>query len=151
MISINEEGDYEVALDYRLRKDRGGFLGLSSLLKNYKISFKFSVRNGNCMLFPMDVATNSELKNEFVAENGFYLDLARSRYLNINVKYITLTEGASGLVEDIRFNRPARDGETYTKEGIYILTAMNEYTGEQTTKKIYVGTDPKLIAYVTEK
>lgn len=31
VISINEEGDYEVALDYRLRKDRGGFLGLSSL------------------------------------------------------------------------------------------------------------------------
>ena len=27
-----------------------------------------------------------------------------------------------GLTEDVRFNRPARDGDQYTDEGIYTIT-----------------------------
>ena len=122
-----EEGDYEVALDYSIDKE------------HYRIAFNYSIRNSNCMVYPFDVVTKSEMVNSSYTENGFYLDLARSRYLDINVKRVVMANG----VEDIRFNRSARDGEQYTDEGIYIITVKNKVTGEQTEKRIYVGADYK--------
>lgn len=151
VITLNEEGDYEVALDYEIEKI-SYVLGLKikrSSLTNYRLFFKFSVRNGNCMVFPFDVVTGAELRNTAVTENGFKLDLAYSRYLSINVQLTTLTEGAAGIVEDVRFNRPARDGEQYTQEGIYTISVANRYTGEQTVKQIYVGNDERLMEYVS--
>ena len=56
-------------------------------------------------------------------------------------------EGADGLTEDTRFNTTAKDGDRYTDEGIYTITAKNQYTGIETTKKIYVGTNRILAAY----
>ena len=152
VISLNEEGDYEVALDYEIKKDSRilGTAATSSSFTNYRIHFTFSVRNGNCMVFPFDLASGEELKNTAIAPNGFRLDLARSRFLAINVKLSTLTQGAAGLVEDVRFNRPARDGEEYTREGIYTITAANEFTGQETVKTLYVGSDDRLIDYVTQ-
>ncbi len=152
VISLNEEGDYEVALDYEIKKDSRilGTAATTSSFTNYRIHFTFSVRNGNCMVFPFDLTTGEELKNTAVAPNGFKLDLAYSRYLTINVKRSTLTEGTAGTVEDIRFNRPARDGEEYKQEGIYTITVQNEYTGQETIKTLYVGNDQKLIDYVTQ-
>ena len=152
VVSLNEEGDYEVALDYEIKKDSRilGTAATTSSVTNYRIEFSFSVRNGNCMVFPFDPVTGEELKNTAIAPNGFRLDLAYSRYLSINVKLSTLTEGAAGTVEDIRFNRPARDGEDYRQEGIYTITVQNEYTGQETTKTLYVGSDQKLIDYVTQ-
>lgn len=93
-----EEGNYEVQLDYEVRNDprRVGPLSLVPEYANYKIDFYFEVRNGNCMVFPFDLATRSELTNEAYAPNGFYLDLAKSRYLDINVKKEMLAEGANG-------------------------------------------------------
>ena len=111
---------------------------------NYRISFSFSVRNGNCMVFPFDAETHSELSNESYAPNGFYLDLARSRYLDVYVKREVMAPGADGLVEDVRFNGPARDGDMYTEDGVYTVTVSNEYTGQSTEKVIYVGDDPVL-------
>lgn len=58
-------------------------------------------------------------------------------------------EGAEGLTEDVRFNKPAKDGEQYTDEGIYTITVSNVYTNQTTTKVIYVGTDDVLKARVT--
>lgn len=139
-----EEGDYEVALDYQISEDR-----LFGKPSHYRIFFKFSIRNGNCMVYPFDVASGSELTNSSMTENGFRLDLAKSRYLKINLKREMLTESADGLVEDIRFNGPARDGAEYTDEGIYTITVTNEYTGQFTVKKIYVGTNNVLKAYMT--
>ena len=124
-VELFEEGDYEVALDYSISGN------------HYRIAFEYSIRNSNCMVFPFDVMTKSELGNSSYTENGFYLDLARSRYLDINVKRVIMNNGA----EDIRFNRSARDGEEYTDEGIYIITVKNKVTGEQTEKRIYVGAD----------
>ena len=65
------------------------------------------------MVYPFDTATMSELTNSSITENGFYLDLAKSRYLETNVKKEVLTQGADGLTEDTRFNRPAKNGEKY--------------------------------------
>ncbi len=152
VISLNEEGDYEVALDYEIKKDSRilGTAATTSSYTDYKINFTFLVRNGNCMVFPFDLATGEELKNTALAPNGFKLDLAYSRFLTINVKLSTLTEGIAGTVEDIRFNRPAKDGEEYKQEGIYTITVQNEYTGQETTKTLYVGSDQQLIDYVTQ-
>lgn len=145
-IELFEEGDYEVSLDYEIKDDprRVGPVSIVPSYSNYKISFKFAVRNGNCMLFPFDLKTQSELANESYAPEGFYLDLARSRYLSINVKKEVMAPGANGLVEDTRFNGPARDGDQYIEDGIYTITAKNDYTGQETVKKIYVGDDPVL-------
>ncbi len=150
-VELFEEGDYEVALDYEIKSNPNSILGVDILpsYSNYRIFFKFSVRNGNCMVYPFDVKTKSELNNTSVTSDGFYLDLAKSRYLDINIKKEILKDGAEGLTEDTRFNKPAKDGDQYTEEGIYTITAINKYTNQQTVKKIYVGTDNLLKAYVT--
>lgn len=139
-----EEGDYEVALDYEVTQDE-----LIDKKGHYRIFFTFSVRNGNCMVNPFDTLTGSELTNSSMTENGFRLDLAKSRYLNVNIKREVLKDSADGLVEDTRFNGPARDGAEYTEEGIYTITVSNDYTNQFTVKKIYVGTNSVLRAYMT--
>lgn len=143
-VQLFEEGDYEVALDYQVTSDE-----LIDKVGHYRIFFKFSVRNGNCMVYPFDVGTGSELTNSSMTENGFRLDLAKSRYLKINIKREVLKDSADGLVEDTRFNGAAKDGAEYTDEGIYTITVSNEYTGQLTTKKIYVGTNNILRAHIT--
>ncbi len=150
-VELFEEGDYEIALNYEIQANpiAGIRQDLLKTYTNYRIFARFSVRNGNCMVFPFDTETGGELTNASVTENGFYLDLARSRYLGILVKKEMLSESADGLVEDTRFNRPARDGERYTDEGIYTITVTNRYTGQQTEKKIYVGSNHLLKAHVT--
>ena len=144
-IDVYEEGDYEVSLNYEVIND--GFLFFDKY-NDYKIMFKFSIRNGNSMVFPFDVVTREELKNTSITENGFYLDLANSKYLNVNIKKEVLKEGAEGLIEDTRYNRPAKDKEEFTEEGIYTITVENVYTNEKTIKKIYVGKDKILKAHV---
>ena len=147
-VQLCEEGDYEVALDYEIKKT-SKFLGASIPdYTNYRIFFRFSVRNSNCMVYPFDVTTKTELTNTSITENGFYLDLARTRYLDVNVKKIVMVEGPNGITEDVRFNRSAKDGDMYTEEGIYVITAKNKETNEQTEKRIYVGTDSVMKAHV---
>ena len=141
-VQLFEEGDYEVALDYEVTKSQ-----LIPQTHHYRIFFKFSVRNANCMVYPFDIVTGAELTNSSVTENGFSLDLAKSRYLNLYIKKEVWMEGADGLTEDTRFNTTAKDGDRYTDEGIYTITAKNQYTGIETTKKIYVGTNRILTAY----
>lgn len=141
-VQLFEEGDYEVALDYEVTRNQ-----LVPQTHHYRIFFKFAVRNANCMVYPFDVSTGAELTNSSVTENGFRLDLARSRYLNLYIKKEVWMEGADGLTEDTRFNTTAKDGDRYTDEGIYTITAKNQYTGIETTKKIYVGTNRVLAAY----
>ena len=143
-VQLFEEGDYEVALDYQITSDE-----FIDKISHYRIFFRFSVRNGNCMVYPFDIKTGSELTNSSMTENGFRLDLAKSRYLKINLKREVLKDSADGLVEDTRFNGPAKDGAEYTDEGIYTITVSNTHTGQFTVKKIYVGTNKILKAYIT--
>ena len=150
-IEFCEEGDYEVALDYEIVVEDSLVVIPTPKYYNYRMSFKFSVRNGNCMVYLMDSKTKSEIQNTSIIENGFYLDLARSRYLDINIKRKTLVNGSDELTEDVRFNGPAEEGKVYDKEGIYEITVKNKYTGESTEKKVYVGKDKILKAYVQNK
>ena len=148
-----EEGDYEVALDYRVAKEKNGplFINPKDKYQDYRIFFKFSIRNGNCMSFIRDVTTGNELTNENVTKDGFIVDMANSKYLQVNIKKEVLSEGKKGLVEDTRFNKPVSDGEKFTDEGVYTLTTKNVYTEETTVKKIYVGSNKVMIAYVNSQ
>lgn len=150
-VELFEEGDYEVALDYEIKNDPRNIYGLSVFpsYTNYRISFSFSVRNGNCMVYPFDTSTKEELRNNSFTENGFYLDLAKSRYLYIDIKKQVLNESGNDVVEDVRFNKPAKDGDSYNEEGIYIITVKNRYTDQVTEKRIYVGKNDLLRAYAT--
>ena len=99
--------------------------------------------------FPFDIADGAELTNSSMTENGFRLDLAKSRYLKIYISREILTESADGLVADTRFNGAAKDGAEYTEEGIYTITVNNVYTGQCTTKRIYVGSNKVMRAHMT--
>lgn len=143
-VQLFEEGDYEAALDYEITQDK-----LLDQKSHYRIAFSFAVRNGNCMVYPFDVVTNEELTNSSMTENGFRLDMAKSRYLDIAVKKEVMTDSADGLTEDTRVNQVSRDGAEFVSEGIYTITVSNKYTGQITTKKIYVGNNSILRAYMT--
>ena len=151
VVELCEEGDYEVALDYELKLEHYGTDWNTKVsiptYTNYRIFFTFKIRNGNCMVFPFDTKTGSELTNEAFTSDGFYLDLANSRYLEINVKRTVYAEKEGGYTEDVRFNRPAADGTQYTDEGVYTITVKNLFTEQTTTKVIYVGSDPVMKAY----
>ena len=139
-VKLFEEGDYEVALDYEIKKAEKQIFNIEiPKYSNYRLFFKFSVRNGNCMVYPFDVKTKAELSDGDITQNGFKLDMAKSRYLNINVQQSAVSKTEDGYREDIRFNKPAKDGDEYIEEGIYTFTVKNLYTDEKTTKVIYVG------------
>lgn len=151
-IILFEEGDYEIALDYQIRENHLNVWKVSTAptYSHYQIKTSFSVRNSNCMVYPFDVSTGSELVNTSFTENGFYLDMAKSRYLDINIEKQNFIDNDNTFETDTRFNKTATDGEEFTDEGIYIITVHNKYTsGGDTTKKIYVGANPILKAYVT--
>lgn len=140
--------DYEIENDTRRTPSIGPLKSLSILpeYSNYTIRFKFSVRNGDAMVFLLDSSTGSELTNSAVTENGFTVDFAKSHYLNIYVKRSVLSDNGSELV-DVRSNEPASDGKAYTDPGIYTITATNPSTNQTTEKIVYVGNDPLLKAY----
>lgn len=149
-VQLFEEGDYEVIFDYEIKNDVRNVLGLVSVLPeyhDYTIRFSFSVRNGNTMVFLFDTKTGDELTNSAFTENGFAIDLARSRYLDINVKRETLSDNGNDLVEDTRYNGPAKDGEQYTEPGVYTITVSNPSTSQSTEKIICVGDNDVLKAY----
>ena len=146
-VKLFEEGDYEVALDYEIEETtHNPFMPFE--YDDYRAYIKFSIRNGNCMVYPFDVKTGAELTHSSITENGFRLDLAKSRYLKLSIKKEVLSPGADGLIEDSRFNKVTRDGVEYTDEGIYTITVENKYTDLSTQKVIYVGTDKILKAVV---
>lgn len=146
-IRIYEEGEYEITLDYEICKN-GGPLNAISSYYDYKITFKFSIRNGNTMAFPRDVVTGSELKDGALTPNGFAIDLAESKYLTIDVARKEVTQNADGtLATSVRNNSVGKDGATYIKEGIYEITIKNLYSdGKPTTVTLYVGTDKNIVA-----
>ena len=156
VVKLFEEGDYEVALDYEIKKTprKVGSIEVVPEYTDYRIFFNFKVRNGNCKVYIFDVTDDEglvELTDEAITPNGFRLDLAKSKYLDIDVTRAVVTEGANGYVEDIRFNRPAKDGDQYTDEGIYTISVKNLYTGNADPMKIYVGDTAYMRALSTNK
>lgn len=136
-VELFEEGDYEVTLDYEIKNSTG--IGSYT---NYKIFFKFKIRNGNCMVYPFDVSTGAELTDNALTENGFTFDLAKSRYLTIDIIRKAVKKENGRYILDTRVNTATQEGKIYETEGIYTFTVKNPSTGESTTKTIYVGSSP---------
>ncbi|MCI7092983.1 MAG: hypothetical protein MR940_04210 [Lachnospiraceae bacterium] len=148
-VVLNEEGDYKVALDYEIKDTPKliGPVGGIPTYSNYRTSFEFSVHNSNAMVYPFDVLTGSELQNRSVTPNGFRIDLANSKDLDVFVTQSKVYVNSDGKhVEDSRGTKASKDGAEYTKEGIYSIKVENTYTKQETTKIIFVGEDPFLKA-----
>lgn len=135
-VQLFEEGDYEVALDYQVTKNE--FMNPTG---HYRIFFKFSIRNSNCKVFAFDSDTHEELENGDTTASGFDLDLAKSRYLDINVKYEIPSGNTGDAAWSTKWSRSAADGNKYDEEGRYTITAKNALTGDETSMIIYVGED----------
>ena len=149
-MDLFEEGDYEVALDYQLHYDKPFVFGTTTTKTlTYRIFFKFKVRNGDISAFLRDVDTNQFITNANIAENGFYIDVANSQYLNMSIKRDVLSDSADGIVPDNKFTGVAIDGRKYTDEGIYTVTVENPATGDKTEKTVYVGNTDVMRAYMT--
>ena len=144
-IQLFEEGDYEIHLDYAIT-DQNSFPDKTTY---YRTSFSFKIRNSNCMIFLFDSKTGNELSNGDVTENGFRIDAANSKYLKAHIKKEYLNDSKTGLKEDTRSNSVAADGEIFTEEGIYTITANNQYDKycDPTVKTIYIGQNHILAAY----
>ena len=149
-VDLFEEGDYEVALDYAVKYDKTKLFGktIAPQTNHYRVFFEFEVRNGNTVVFLKDTGNGSDLANGSITENGFSIDLANSQYLKVHVKREVLKDGFDGLVEDTKFNSSATNGDSFTKEGIYTITVSNRYNNESTEKRVYVGKDNLLKAYM---
>ena len=135
-IEINEEGLYQIALDYEV--ESRGTLN-SKVYSDYRIALNFRVLNGNCAVYAFDLDSGMELENGGATESGFKLDLAESKNLMVTVKRDRIVEGVGGLTLNTSFNGLAKDGMPYTEPGLYTITAVIPSTGHQTEKVIYVG------------
>lgn len=144
-IDLSEEGDYEVALDYQI--DQKALLITKE--SYYRIFFKFKVRNANSMFYMREISEDgtlgNEIPNDTCVTDGFTLDLAKSKYLKLTVVRKVPTDEGEDKSEDVRMNTIAKDGEMFTDPGIYIVTVSNQYTGETTSKNIYVGEDADIL------
>ncbi len=143
VVQLFEEGDYEVALDYEI-VDKSG-LGIPTYT-NYRIFIKFKIRNSNCMVYPFDLTTGSELADYGVAPDGFMLDTAKSQYLEVGIKKYAITKDADGkLRTDLRVSTTVKKTDNeFTDEGFYEFTVHNKYTNDYSTKTIFVGSSPYL-------
>ena len=114
-VQLFEEGDYEVHLDYGILNSEN----IRDKTTYYKTSFKFKIRNGNCMVYIFDAKTNNELSDRAIAKNGFRIDTARSKYTNLKIKKEVLNETTGSL--DVRYDRDVSDGEEIKDEGVYTI------------------------------
>lgn len=127
-VELNEEGVYEVALDYEI-EGKG--------VHNYRIFTTFEIRNGSNMFFLFDVTTGAELQDYSRTADGFRIDLANSHSLSASYVRYAINQEETGL--DVRKKEPVSDGAIFEKVGYYEITITNKETNEQLTKHIFVG------------
>ena len=142
-VEVKEEGIYEVALDYEIHD--GNLAHVFSSTNNYRIAFKFAVKNGSAMFYMFDIGTGAELEDYSRTAEGFRIDFANSHSLKVNVIRYALNQSYTGL--DVRSNAPASDGDQFDRTGYYEITIENTETGEKMTKHIFIGNKGDLADY----
>lgn len=134
-VSFFEEGDYKVTLDYEI-KDTEGWDSVT----DYQLSFEFKIRNSNCKIFAFDLGNQNELKNNDITSNGFRLDYANSKYLDVEVERKEISFNGTSYAESTAESKMSADGREFTKEGLYEITVSNTYNENRKTEMIlYVG------------
>lgn len=88
------------------------------------------------------LTTGNELTDFAYMENGFKLEMAKSRYLTIDIVWSAVRKVNNRYAFDARVNTATQEGREYTAVGIYSFTVKNPVTGDTTIKTIYVGDDP---------
>ena len=137
-VQFFEEGDYEVALDYEIKNSTG-----IDSYTNYRMFFKFKIRNGNNMVYAFDKETGSQLADKAWSESGFKIDTANSHYLTVTVEKYAIVDSDEGKKRDLSWSRTASDGDSYTEGGIYVVSVSNRYQPNgDVSKTFYVGIDP---------
>lgn len=125
-----EEGDYHAVLCYAI--DDTSFLGdILNRHQYYRIDYNFKIRNGNANAFIKDISTKSELEDGATTTNGFTIDTANSKYLNIQ---IVKTNQDGKVVKNV----PYKSGESIDDEGKYEISITTDYSNIATKKTIYV-------------
>lgn len=142
-VQLLEEGDYEVVLDYVVNKNAINVGPVSTLpLKSYyQVKINFKIRNANTVVFLFDQQSKSSLNNGDLAESGFYVDFANSKYLTVTCLKEKLVNNNGQINKTVSKNFAVKDGNEYTDEGIYTLNVHNKYTDADTQMVIYVGQD----------
>ena len=136
-----DEGDYEIALDYKIKRDKTKVLGKSVMPEYtyYRIYFQLSVRNEDSDVILKDLESGNKLSSNAIAENGFEMDLSKSRYLDVEIKREILDTENNKLEDDPKWNKTAKTGGAYKEEGIYLITGKNRYTKKESREIVYVG------------
>ncbi len=142
-VEIKEEGTYEVVLDYEI--DDADLTHLLSKINNYRIAFRFVVKNGSAMFYIFDTGSGDELEDYSRTADGFKIDLANSHSLKVNVIRYALNQAANGL--DVRSSGPASDGDTFDRTGYYEISVTNTETKMVNTKHIFVGSKGDLAEF----
>lgn len=133
ILQLFEEGDYEVHLNYAIRRKTPKLWETTSY---YQTAFKFKIENGNCMAYIFDAKTNEELFNEARTLNGFWIDSAKSKTPKVTVKKEIFNTQTKNF--DMRFNKPVNNEDRFTDEGKYTITIRCPDDMES-FKTIYVG------------
>ena len=60
--------------------------------EQYTIRMNVKVRNANCMAYLREVDTGRELKDSSMTAKGFYIDLANSKYLKVDVSRTNISD-----------------------------------------------------------
>lgn len=141
-VYLFEEGKYEVTLDYEILNIKK----TPDKKTNYRMSFKFEVVNGNAEVFIKDSVNGSFLSNEAVTENGFVLDYANSKKLNVNCQYFKYSMVNNQLTETAGKNSVAADGDEFSNSGKYVITVSSDSGTESSTYVIYIGKDKYTLA-----
>lgn len=138
-IQLLGEGDYEVALDYKIENAKKKMLVIPRSPSYYRIYFKFSVRNADSNIRLYDLEDNSKLKTNGFTESGFKMNQNLSRYLDVEVEHEIYNAEKNIFTKDENLKKNAKNGGEYTEEGFYLITAKNRYTDSQTNRIVYVG------------
>lgn len=140
-VEITEEGSYQIALDYLIKTS-----GIGGKTEGYRISFSFDVKNGDGVVFMRDTGTTSELQDYSRTNNGFKIDMGASHSVKAHItRYdINLDGTALNICED----KPASDGDSFTKKGYYEIEMTNQVTGKTFVKHIFIGDQAELRRYL---
>lgn len=142
-----EEGKYEVALDYQVNKK-----GIVDDENDYRIFFEFTIKDGENMFFikELDEEGNekqNELKDGAKTKNGFKIDLANSKSVTIEYEKSTCENNNGEYTFNTTQKRYAKDGQSFTEEGIYKITSTNDTAPNitPTKKTLYIVKENRVL------
>lgn len=143
-IDFVEEGEYEVHLNYALKRKSFNPIGNTQY---YQLSFSFKIVNGNCMPFIRENQTLNELEGDVVlAPSGFQISTGGAHFVKLEAQWYALYQDKNRLETNIKRHWTIGNGNKITDEGLYIITASCR-NNKKTVKTVLVGKSKEINAY----